>query len=71
MRRPVPQARRLEHGIEVEQLRLGSIAIPGFLVDWATHQFDPALRLRNLPVEVSLAPIRIRPGRVEVGFGAR
>ena len=67
----LPGAAGAPFTVQVEQLRLGSIAIPGFLVDWATHQFDPALRLRNLPVDVSLAPIRIRPGRVEVGSGAR
>jgi len=67
----LPGAAGAPFAVQVEQLRLGSIAIPGFFVDWATHQFDPALRLRNLPVDVSLAPIRIRPGRVEVGSGAR
>ena len=67
----LPGAAGAPFAVQVEQLRLGSIAIPGVLVDWATHQFDPALRLRNLPIHVSLAPIRIRPGRVEVGSGAR
>ena len=48
-------------------LRLGGISIAGFLVEWAMRGFDPTLRLRNLPVSVTLAPIWLRPGRIEIG----
>ena len=53
--------------LEVEDLRVGGIPVPGLLVDWLVRHFDPTPRLRNLPVPVSLGTIRIHPGRVEVG----
>jgi hypothetical protein len=37
------------------------------MVSWVVRQFDPTLRLRDLPVAVSLAPTTVRAGRVEVG----
>jgi hypothetical protein len=36
-------------------------------VDWIIRHFDPTPGLRRLPVPVTLAPVRIRPGRIEVG----
>lgn len=53
--------------IVVEDVELAGLPVPGFLVDWVARHFDPTLRLRHLPVPVSLGKIRIRPGRVEVG----
>jgi hypothetical protein len=53
--------------LKVEDVRVGGIPVPGLLVDWLVRHFDPTPRLRNLPVPISLGPIRIRPGRVEVG----
>jgi hypothetical protein len=37
------------------------------LIDWIVRQFDPTLALRKLPFEVTLAPIRIEPGRIVIG----
>ncbi len=53
--------------IVVDDVEVAGLPVPGFLVDWVVRHFDPTLRLRNLPVPVSLGRIRIRPGRVEVG----
>jgi DUF2993 family protein len=53
--------------LEVEGVRIAGVPVPGLLVDWVVRHFDPTPRLRNLPVPVSLAAIRIRPGRVEIG----
>jgi len=36
-------------------------------VNWIVRNFDPTPRLRRLPMPVSLAPIRIERGRLEVG----
>jgi hypothetical protein len=51
----------------VENVSIGGVRVPGFLVDWIIRHFDPTPRLRRLPVPVTLAPVRIRPGRIEVG----
>ena len=53
--------------LRVEHVRIAGVSVPGLLVDWLVRNFDPTPRLRNLPVPVSLGPIRIRPGRVEIG----
>jgi hypothetical protein len=57
--------------IDVRDARLGLIAVPNALTDWISRHFDPTLRLRNLPVPVSVGPVQIRAGRVEVGRAAR
>jgi hypothetical protein len=51
----------------VDGVSIGGVRVPGFLVDWIMRHFDPTPGLRRLPVAVSLAPIRIVPGRIEVG----
>jgi hypothetical protein len=51
----------------VEDVSIGGIPVPTFLVDWVVRNFDPTPRLRNLPVPVSVAPIRILPGRLQIG----
>jgi LmeA-like phospholipid-binding len=53
--------------IVADHVELAGLPVPRFLVDWVVRHFDPTLRLRHLPVPVSLGKIRIRPGRVEVG----
>jgi hypothetical protein len=53
--------------IDVSDVRVGRVPIPGAMVSWVVRQFDPTLRLRDLPVAVSLAPISLAPGRIEVG----
>jgi hypothetical protein len=56
--------------LAVDDLSVGGIRVPGVLVDWVVRHFDPTLRLKDLPVPVSLPPIRIRPGRIELGAGS-
>lgn len=51
----------------VERVSIGGVRMPGFLVDWIMRHFDPTPGLRRLPVPVTLAPVRILPGRIEVG----
>lgn len=53
--------------LKVEDLRAGGIPIPDLLVNWVARNFDPTLRARNLPVAVSLGPVRLTRGAVEVG----
>jgi hypothetical protein len=53
----------------VDQVRVGGIAIPGPLVAWVIRNFDPTPRLRQLPLTISLGPVVLRPGRLEVGAG--
>ena len=53
--------------LDVTDLRVARVPIPGAMVSWVVRQFDPTLRLRDLPMTVSLAPIRLTPGSVEVG----
>jgi hypothetical protein len=36
-------------------------------VDWIMRHFDPTPALRRLPVAVTLASMRIVPGRIEIG----
>ncbi len=55
----------------VDDAELAGLRVPRVLVEWVVRHFDPTLRLRGLPVPVSLAGIRIRTGRVEVGSPAR
>ncbi|HEU4440380.1 MAG TPA: LmeA family phospholipid-binding protein [Methylomirabilota bacterium] len=50
-----------------DRVRVGRLPIPDALIDWIVRQFDPTLALRKLPIEVSLAPIRIEPGRIVIG----
>jgi dolichyl-phosphate-mannose-protein mannosyltransferase/DUF2993 family protein len=51
----------------VERVSIGGVQVPGFLVDWIMRHFDPTPGLRRLPIPVTVAPVRIRPGRIEVG----
>ena len=53
--------------LDVTDVRIARVPIPGPMVSWVVRQFDPTLRLRDLPVAVSLAPTTVRAGRVEVG----
>jgi hypothetical protein len=54
-------------GMEVEDVRVGPLPVPDFLANWVVRHFDPTLALKRLPVPVTVEPIRIRPGRIEVG----
>ncbi len=53
--------------LQVEDVRIGGVRVPGLLVDWVVRNFDPTPRLRNLPVPVSIGTVRIHRGRVEIG----
>jgi 4-amino-4-deoxy-L-arabinose transferase-like glycosyltransferase len=57
--------------LDVTDVRVARVPIPGAMVSWVVRQFDPTLRLRDLPVAVSLAPTTLRSGRVEVGAPER
>lgn len=53
--------------LAVENLRVAGMPVPGFLVDWIVRHLDPTLALAHLPIAVSLPPVRILPGRIEIG----
>jgi len=53
--------------LRAADVRYGGVRLPRLLVDWIVRNFDPTPRLRRLPMPVSLAPIRIQRGRLEVG----
>jgi 4-amino-4-deoxy-L-arabinose transferase-like glycosyltransferase len=53
--------------LRVAELKVGGLPIPGVFTSWVIRHFDPTVRLRNLPVPVSIAPIHIGPGYVNVG----
>jgi hypothetical protein len=53
--------------LHAADVRYGGVRLPPLLVDWIVRHFDPTPRLRRLPMPVSLAPIRIAGGRLEVG----
>jgi len=53
--------------LKVADLRVAGLHVPDALVDWVVRHFDPTNRLRNLPVPVSIAPIQVKPGRLEIG----
>jgi hypothetical protein len=56
--------------LRAADVRYGGVRLPPLLVDWIVRNFDPTPRLKRLPMPVSLATIRIVPGRLEVGDGA-
>jgi hypothetical protein len=51
----------------VADVSVGAVRVPGPLVGWVARHFDPSLPLQRLPVPVALDPVRIAPGRIEVG----
>jgi len=53
--------------LRAADVRYGGVRLPPLLVDWIVRNFDPTPRLRRLPMPVSMAPIRIQRGRLEVG----
>src|SRR5262249_11451305 len=53
--------------MRVADVKFAGLRVPDALVDWGVHNFDPTLRLRNLPVAITVAPMGIRPGRFEIG----
>jgi hypothetical protein len=53
--------------LTVDEVRVAGMPVPGPLVNWLVRHFDPTPRLRTLPVPISHGPIRILPGRLEIG----
>jgi hypothetical protein len=53
--------------LKVADLNVAGVPVPSILVDWVVKHFDPTARLRNLSVPVTVAPIRIEQGRLEIG----
>jgi hypothetical protein len=53
--------------LKVADLNVAGVPVTSFLVDWVVRHFDPTLRLRKLPVPITVAPIRIVPGQLEIG----
>jgi hypothetical protein len=53
--------------LQATDVRYGGVPLPALLVDWIVRNFDPTPRLGRLPMPVSLAPIRIETGRLEIG----
>jgi hypothetical protein len=53
--------------LHADAVRYGRLRLPRLLVDWIVRNFDPTPRLRRLPMAVSLAPVYLGRGRLEVG----
>jgi Dolichyl-phosphate-mannose-protein mannosyltransferase len=54
--------------LHADRVRYGGVHVPALLVRWIVRNFDPTPRLRRLPMAVSVAPISIGAGRLEVGI---
>jgi hypothetical protein len=54
-------------GMEVASVRVGPLPVPDFLANWVVRHFDPTLTLKRLPVLVTVEPIQMKLGRIEVG----
>ncbi len=65
--RLVPGVEGRPFGLVVDQLRIAGLPVPTGLVNWLARQVDPTRALRRLPIAVSVAPIRIEPGRILIG----
>ena len=64
---PGPPADGRPFTLAVDHVRLGPFPVPTPLVSWITRHLDPTARLQKLPVPVSLAPITVTPGQIEIG----
>jgi hypothetical protein len=53
--------------LRADGVRYGGVRLPPLLVRWVVRNFDPTPRLRRLPMAVSVAPISIETGRLDVG----
>ena len=61
----LPEDRPL--ALAIDGVRLGGVAVPEFLTEWIVRHFDPTLALKRLQVPVTIAPVSIVPGRIEIG----
>ena len=57
--------------LAVDQLRIGWLPVPDPLVRRIVGHLDPSAQIARLPVRVLVGPLAIRPGRIEIGGGAR
>jgi hypothetical protein len=53
--------------LRADGVSYGGVRLPALLVHWIVRSFDPTPRLRRLPMAVSVAPISVGAGRLEVG----
>ncbi len=53
--------------LNVEALTVSGVPVPSFLTSWILRQFDPGPALGRLPAKVTLGPIRIGSGRLQIG----
>jgi len=53
--------------LRADGVTYGGVRLPALLVHWIVRNFDPTPRLRRLPMAVSVAPISVGAGRLEVG----
>ncbi len=67
----LPGRQRAPLTAQAEQVRVGGVPLPGFLVQWVFRHYDPSPRLSALPVAVELDQIRVEPGRIVVSSDPR
>ena len=53
--------------LRADGVSYGGVRLPALLVHWIVRNFDPTPRLRRLPMAVSMAPVSVGAGRLEVG----
>lgn len=65
--RVLPGSEKIPIALDVDQLRIGWLKVPDSLVHWIARAFDPSPQLGRLPIKIQIAPVTIRPGRLEIG----
>jgi len=65
--RVLPGTEKIPVALDVDQLRIGWLKVPDSLVHWIARTFDPSPQLGRLPIKIQIAPVTIRPGRLEIG----
>jgi hypothetical protein len=65
--RVLPGSEKIPIALDVDQLRIGWLQVPDSLVHWIARTFDPSPQLGRLPIKIQIAPVAIRPGRLEIG----
>ena len=63
----LPGSEKIPISLDVDQLRIGWLRVPDSLVHWIARTFDPSPQLGRLPIRIQIAPVAIRPGRLEIG----
>jgi Dolichyl-phosphate-mannose-protein mannosyltransferase/LmeA-like phospholipid-binding len=66
--RVLPGSEKIPIALDVDQLRIGWLRVPDSLVHWIARTFDPSPQLGRLPIKIQIAPVAIRPGRLEIGL---